>query len=110
MLLPFPLILAVCSLLAGHPALQMHNEVFGLVDFIDSPGLADGKLQYPFPVNDVIGWLADRVDLVFVFFDPHGQATCERTMDIVKVSGSWALVAASLSVCPVPLIPCVLCL
>lgn len=61
-----------------------NHRNFPMVDLIDTPGLTDGKLQYAFPVNDIIAWLADRVDLIFVFFDPHGQATCERTMNIVK--------------------------
>lgn len=58
---------------------------FPFVDLIDTPGLTDGKLQYAFDVNAILCWLADRVDLVFVFFDPHGQAMVERTMDVVKL-------------------------
>ncbi len=58
---------------------------FPFVDLIDSPGLTDGKLQYAFDVNGILCWLAQRVDLIFVFFDPHGQAMVERTMDVVKL-------------------------
>mmetsp|Transcript_17397 Transcript_17397/g.29842 ORF Transcript_17397/g.29842 Transcript_17397/m.29842 type:complete len:445 (+) Transcript_17397:172-1506(+) len=53
-------------------------------DFIDSPGLVDGNMLYPFPVEEAICWLADHVDLILVFLDPIGQATCKRTMDVVK--------------------------
>lgn len=55
-----------------------------VVDFVDTPGLTDGHLQYRFDVNGVIAWLAARVDLVFVFFDPHGQALCARTQEVVR--------------------------
>jgi hypothetical protein len=41
-------------------------------------------LQYPFPVKDTILWMADHVDLILVFFDPIGQATCKRTMEVVE--------------------------
>lgn len=57
---------------------------FPFVDFVDSPGLTDGNLKYPFDINEVILFLAERVDLIFVFFDPHGQATCDRTNTVVK--------------------------
>lgn len=54
------------------------------VDFIDSPGLVDGDIMYPFDVNDAIVSFADSADLVFVFMDPMGQALCSRTMSVVK--------------------------
>lgn len=54
------------------------NDVWRRVD------VRDVFLCMPSLVLDIIVWLAQRVDLVFVFFDPHGQATCERTMNIVK--------------------------
>jgi len=50
-----------------------HNQRnFALVDFIDTPGLTDGHLQYMFDVNGIIVWLAERADIILVFFDPHG--------------------------------------
>lgn len=30
---------------------------FSLVTFVDSPGLVDGDMKYPFDVDDVILWL-----------------------------------------------------
>lgn len=54
------------------------------VDFIDSPGLVDGDIMYPFDVNEAIVGFADTADLVFVFMDPMGQALCSRTMSVVK--------------------------
>lgn len=51
--------------------------------FIDTPGLVDGDMQYPFDVNETITWLGDTSDLVFVLFDPLGQALCKRTLNIV---------------------------
>lgn len=56
---------------------------FGLVTFIDTPGLVDGDMKYPFDVNEAIVWLGDIADLVVVFFDPMGQALCKRTLTIV---------------------------
>lgn len=56
---------------------------FGLVTFIDTPGLVDGDMKYPFDVDEVILWLGDLCDLILVFFDPMGQALCRRTLNIV---------------------------
>ena len=41
-------------------------------------------VQYPFDVQDAIVWMADHVDLILIFFDPIGQATCKRTMQVVE--------------------------
>lgn len=41
-------------------------------------------MQYPFDVNRAILWLGDLADLIFVFFDPIGQALCKRTLNIVE--------------------------
>jgi hypothetical protein len=57
---------------------------FYVVDFIDTPGLVDGNVSYPFEVNDAIVDLADYADLIFVFMDPVGQALVSRTMSVVK--------------------------
>ncbi|XP_064461091.1 uncharacterized protein LOC135371048 [Ornithodoros turicata] len=57
---------------------------FGLVTFIDTPGLVDGDMKYPFEVNDAILWLGKMADIVLVFFDPIGQALCKRTLNLVE--------------------------
>ena len=49
------------------------QKKFPLVTFIDTPGLVDGGMNYPFDVNEGLLWLGELVDLVFVFFDPIGQ-------------------------------------
>lgn len=59
------------------------QKKFSLVTFIDSPGLVDGDMKYPFDVNEAIVMLGNIVDLVFVLFDPLGQALCKRTLDIL---------------------------
>lgn len=41
-------------------------------------------MQYPFDVQEAILWLADHADLILIFFDPIGQATCKRTMNVVE--------------------------
>ena len=57
---------------------------FSCVDIVDSPGLVDGDMCYPFDVAKVIESLADHVDLILVFFDPIGQALCKRTMKVIE--------------------------
>ncbi|XP_072164536.1 uncharacterized protein [Diadema setosum] len=60
------------------------QKKFSLVTFVDTPGLVDGDMKYPFDVKESILWLGDLADLIFVFFDPIGQALCKRTMNIVE--------------------------
>lgn len=61
------------------------QKKFNLVNFIDTPGLVDGDMKYPFDVNKAILWLGENIaDLIFVFFDPIGQALCKRTLNIVE--------------------------
>jgi hypothetical protein len=80
------------------------QKKFPLVSFIDTPGLVDGAMAYPFDVEQAILWfgvfnrspsmtkslshvdhvLGDHVDLIFVLFDPIGQALCKRTLTIVE--------------------------
>uniref|UniRef100_A0A7N9AKD0 Si:dkey-98f17.5 n=1 Tax=Mastacembelus armatus TaxID=205130 RepID=A0A7N9AKD0_9TELE len=60
------------------------QKKFSLVTFVDTPGLVDGDMIYPFDVNSAIIWLGEQADLIFVFFDPMGQALCKRTLNIVE--------------------------
>ncbi|XP_061907228.1 uncharacterized protein si:dkey-98f17.5 isoform X1 [Entelurus aequoreus] len=60
------------------------QKKFSLVTFVDTPGLVDGDMIYPFNVNSAITWLGEQSDLIFVFFDPMGQALCKRTLNIVE--------------------------
>ncbi|XP_057294295.1 uncharacterized protein LOC130622862 [Hydractinia symbiolongicarpus] len=60
------------------------QKKFNLVMFVDTPGLVDGDMSYPFDVNKAIEFLGGLCDLVFVFFDPIGQALCKRTLNIVE--------------------------
>lgn len=55
-----------------------------MLTLIDTPGLVDGDMKYPFDVNEAILWFGDISDLIFVFFDPIGQALCKRTLNIVE--------------------------
>ena len=49
------------------------QKKFSLVTFIDTPGLVDGDMKYPFDVNQSILWIGQNIaDLIFVFFDPIG--------------------------------------
>jgi len=49
------------------------EKQFPLVDFIDTPGLVDGMLTYPYPVEDILVKLADMSDLIFMFFGTGEQ-------------------------------------
>uniref|UniRef100_A0A8C9VL48 Si:dkey-98f17.5 n=1 Tax=Scleropages formosus TaxID=113540 RepID=A0A8C9VL48_SCLFO len=60
------------------------QKKFYLVTFVDTPGLVDGDMIYPFDVNNAIILLGQLADLIFVFLDPMGQALCKRTLDIVE--------------------------
>ncbi|XP_033123190.1 uncharacterized protein LOC117121903 [Anneissia japonica] len=60
------------------------QKKFSLVTFVDTPGLVDGDMKYPFDVDKSILWLGNLADLIFVFFDPIGQALCKRTLNIVE--------------------------
>ncbi|KAL7392391.1 hypothetical protein ABVT39_024188 [Epinephelus coioides] len=60
------------------------QKKFSLVTFVDTPGLVDGDMVYPFDVNSAITWMGEQADLIFVFFDPMGQALCKRTLNIVE--------------------------
>ena len=61
------------------------SRSFNLVTFIDTPGLADGQLSYPYDIEKAILWLGNKVDIIFVFFDPIGQALCKRTLSLVEI-------------------------
>lgn len=60
------------------------QKQFSLLTFVDTPGLVDGDMKYPFDVNNAILSFGDIADLVFVFFDPIGQALCKRTLNLVE--------------------------
>ena len=51
---------------------------------MDTPGLVDGEMKYPFDVNNAIFEMSNLADLVLVFFDPIGQALTKRTLDVVE--------------------------
>lgn len=59
------------------------QKKFSLVTFIDTPGLVDGEMNYPFDVEKAIKFLGNLSDLIFVFFDPIGQALRKRTLNVV---------------------------
>ncbi|KAI3390110.1 hypothetical protein SNEBB_010151 [Seison nebaliae] len=59
------------------------SNKFQMVNFIDTPGLVDGDMKYPFRIEEFIDFLSDYADLILVFFDPIGQALCRRTMRVI---------------------------
>ncbi|XP_061446683.1 uncharacterized protein LOC133367046 isoform X1 [Rhineura floridana] len=60
------------------------QKQFPLVTFLDTPGLVDGDMKYPFDVEATLIWFGQLCDLILVFFDPMGQALCKRTLNIVE--------------------------
>lgn len=40
------------------------QKKFSLVTFVDTPGLVDGDMKYPFDVNQAILWLGELLLLV----------------------------------------------
>ncbi|XP_066484931.1 uncharacterized protein [Tiliqua scincoides] len=60
------------------------QKQFPLVTFLDTPGLVDGDMKYPFDVEGALIWFGQLCDLILVFFDPMGQALCKRTLNIVE--------------------------
>ncbi|XP_072909020.1 uncharacterized protein [Hemitrygon akajei] len=60
------------------------QKKFNLVIFIDTPGLVDGDMTYEFDVDKALIQLGEQADLIFVFFDPMGQALCKRTLNVVE--------------------------
>ncbi|KAL5246482.1 hypothetical protein ACHWQZ_G018636 [Mnemiopsis leidyi] len=66
------------------------QKKFPLITFIDTPGLVDGEMLYPFDVDQAIEWMGHKCDLIFVFFDPIGQALCKRTLNIVEHLNEFA--------------------
>ena len=60
------------------------ERAFSLITFIDTPGLVDGSFTYLFPVEDAILAVAKHTDLIYIFFDPIGQALCDRTMKVIE--------------------------
>uniref|UniRef100_A0A8D0BAS3 Dynamin N-terminal domain-containing protein n=1 Tax=Salvator merianae TaxID=96440 RepID=A0A8D0BAS3_SALMN len=60
------------------------QKLFPLITFLDTPGLVDGDMKYPFDVEGSLIWFGQLCDLILVFFDPMGQALCKRTLNIVE--------------------------
>ena len=71
------------------PYLKTHicpsqKQTFHKLCFIDTPGLVDGVLRYPFDIDRSLMQLGRIADLIFVFFEPVGQTMCKRTMNIIE--------------------------
>ncbi|ORY50811.1 hypothetical protein BCR33DRAFT_780721 [Rhizoclosmatium globosum] len=85
----FPILKSISELKGVLPSLATeivpsNSRNFDLITFIDSPGLVDGGVKYPFDPETVLIQMANEADLVFSFFDPIGQALCARTMNVVE--------------------------
>jgi GTPase Era involved in 16S rRNA processing len=59
------------------------SRLFSHVDFIDTPGVIDGKMRNHCDVPTVVKWLAHFVDLIVVFLDPIGQALRQSMTDLI---------------------------
>ena len=54
------------------------------VDLIDTPGLVDGLLQYPFDINEAVCFLGAQCDHIIVFLDHVGGSHCARTREVLE--------------------------
>lgn len=63
---------------------QSDARDFKFVDFIDSPGLTGGRVEYNCDIECIVRWLAEYVDAILVFFDPIGQALRKKTLKLYK--------------------------
>lgn len=60
------------------------KNAFRSLELIDTPGLVDGNVRYPFDVDAAIDELAKEASLVIVFLDPIGKALVRRCMKAVE--------------------------
>ena len=44
----------------GTEVITSREKQFGLVTFVDTPGLVDGDMKYPFDVEQTLIWLGKR--------------------------------------------------
>lgn len=60
------------------------SKLFPYVDFIDTPGVIDGKMRHQYDVPTVVKWLAHFADLIVVFLDPIGLAFRQSMTDLIS--------------------------
>jgi len=63
------------------------QKKFGLVTFVDSPGLVDGDMKYPFDVNKALLWLGNSLCIAVSFVQSPSSAVmatfiCPMTVGI----------------------------
>ena len=88
LILPTLYRLATCDAVTEISTSEEKN--FPLVEFIDTPGLTDGTLKYPFDVDNVIYELAEHATMIMVFLDPIGKALVSRCVVKLERVG-WTL-------------------
>jgi hypothetical protein len=54
------------------------------LELIDTPGLVDGNVRYPFDIDKALDEIAKEVSLILVFLDPIGKALCNRCMQAIE--------------------------
>lgn len=60
------------------------KRAFRSLELIDTPGLVDGNVRYPFDVDAAMDALAEEASLIIVFLDPIGKALVGRCMAAVE--------------------------
>ena len=58
------------------------QKKFSLVTFVDTPGLVDGDMVYPFNVDESIKWLGKQHEFVFIvmYIDTYKHTLCTTIM------------------------------
>ncbi len=65
----------------------LKRDVLQKVTIIDSPGMIDSanrSLERPYNYIEVVKWLAERCDLVFLLFDPDKPGTTGETLNVLS--------------------------
>lgn len=60
------------------------EKEFRLLELIDTPGLVDGNVRYPFDVEAAIEELAVHSEVILIFLDPMGKALVARCMRMAQ--------------------------
>ena len=60
------------------------QRCFRSLELIDTPGLVDGTVRYPFDVDAAMDELAKEASIILVFLDPMGKALVSRCMNAVE--------------------------
>lgn len=71
----------------------MNSEALRNVHMIDTPGVLSGEKQTTgrgYNFQEVVGWFAQRVDMIVLMFDTLKLDFCDEFKDIVRSLGGYS--------------------